>query len=138
MIRQRNDPFKKIFERMNRMFDEVPQDEFGFSDVSLPVDVQETDDEIVVRADMPGVNKDNITAKVRDSTLYLAGEGNREVKEEGKDYIRQERSSKSFSRRINLPSDVDGSSAEATYENGVLTVRLKKQEQSQGFDVDIE
>ena len=137
MIRRKKDPFQDMYEKMSKMFENFDQTGFPVEGRSLPVDIEETEDRVIVRADMPGVNKDNIQVRVRDQTLQIAAKGEKEVKEEGKDYIRHERSTKSYSRRIELPSTVDEGSAEAEYENGVLTVSMEKKDKSKDFDVEV-
>ena len=137
MIRRKNDPFQDMYEKMSKMFENFDQTGFPVQGRSLPVDIEETEDQVIVRADMPGVDKNNIQVRVRDQTLQIAAKGEKEVKEEGKDYIRHERSTKSYSRRMNLPSTVDEASAEAEYRNGVLTVTMDKKEKSRDFDVDV-
>lgn len=138
MIRRRNDPFRDMIDRMNRMVDEF-QRQAGVTDTArVPIDVQEKDDKIIVTADMPGVDKDSITVKAQDSTLSIAAEGNRELKEEGENYIRKERSKRRFSRRINLPAPVDSSSATASYDNGVLEIELEKLATSDDNTIHIE
>lgn len=137
MIRRKRDPFKDMYESMSKMFENFEETGFPVQTQNLPLDIQETEDQVIVKADMPGVNKDHIQVKVRDQTLQIAAKGEKEVKEEGKDYIRHERSTKSYSRRVGLPSSVDSSSAEAEYKNGVLTVTMEKQDNSRDFSVDV-
>lgn len=141
MISRRNDPFDEMRERMNELFREFTDLETSLEQQGagrLPVDVQETDDQIIVRGDMPGVDKDSIQVRVHDGQLSLAGEGRREVTEEGKDYIRQERTRRQFSRTIPLPADVDPSTAEAEYTSGVLEIRIEKSETDSGTEVDVQ
>lgn len=133
----RHDPFQEMYERMNELFREVAGEEFQ-PGTGLPVDVQETDRKLIVRADMPGVDRDNIRLKIRDNTLHIAAETERELHEEGKDYVRKERSTKSHSRRVQLPVPVDETSATAEYEDGVLTVKVDKLETDSGTDIEIE
>ncbi|MDY6778732.1 MAG: Hsp20/alpha crystallin family protein [Candidatus Nanohaloarchaea archaeon] len=139
MRRRRGNPFRRMMERMNQMMESMPETGIErFEEPQLPIDMQETDSKIKVKADMPGVDKDNIQVRVKDGTLQIQAQNDREVREEGKDYIRHERSTKQYSRAITLPSEVDETSAEANYENGVLTVTLDKQESDTDYSVDIQ
>jgi len=137
MIR-RKDPFKDMHEKMSKMFENMTEAGFNMYNVQLPVDIRETDEKIIAEADMPGVDKDNIQVKVKDRSLHIAAQGDREVREEGKNYVRHERSAKSYSRTIQLPEPVKSSSAKAKYKNGVLTVEMEKKEKSSDFNVEIE
>lgn len=133
-----NDPFREMYEQMNQMFKDITGDQFNQINSALPIDVQQTDDKVIVRADMPGVEKDNIRLKLRDNTLHLAAESETEVHEEGKDYLMRERNTKSYSRSVRFPVPVDETSASANYEDGVLTVEINRADQTSGTDIDIE
>ncbi len=137
MIR-RKDPFKDMHEKMSKMFENMAETGFNMYNVQLPVDIRETDEKIIAEADMPGVDKNNIQVKVKERSLYIAAQGDREVREEGKDYVRHERSSKSYSRTLQLPEPVKSDSTKAKYKNGVLTVEMEKKEKSSDYNVEIE
>jgi HSP20 family protein len=94
------------------------------------VDVYQTDDEVIVEAEMPGVSKDDIEVTVDGSTLTLKGEKKqeREVKEEN--YYRSERSFGMVSRTIELPADVKSEQATAKITDGVLKIQLPKTEEA--------
>lgn len=127
-----------MHEKMSRMFENMTDLDFSSGFNNLPVDLKETDDKLIATADMPGVNKENIKVRVREQTLSISAQGDKEVKEEGKGYIRVERSSKSYSRSIPLPTSVVSGSAKAKYENGVLTVEMDKKEKSTDYNVEVE
>ncbi len=93
-----------------------------------PVDVYETDDEVIVKAQMPGVKREEVEVTLQENTLTLRAESKREdeVKEEG--YFRRELRYGTFARSIALPADVDEGQITAKMENGVLEVRAKKAE----------
>lgn len=92
------------------------------------VDVYEDGDQIIVKADIPGLSKDDIEVNVTDSTLTIKGEKRKEEEVKEKDYYRSERSFGAFSRSIVLPAEVKTEQAKATFVNGVLEVRLPKSE----------
>jgi HSP20 family protein len=96
------------------------------------VDVYETDDEVVVKASVPGVEKENLEVNVTDEALTLHGEtkSEQEVKEEG--YYRREIRSGTFHRVIPWPTSVDTDSVKAKMENGILEVRAAKTEKAKG------
>ncbi|MCJ7450423.1 MAG: Hsp20/alpha crystallin family protein [Candidatus Nanohaloarchaeota archaeon QJJ-9] len=137
----RREKLPDMFKRFERMMNEFPDLEENFRDLNLntvPVDVKETEDQVIAKADMPGIDKDSIRVKIRGETLAISGEGRKEVKEEGKDYIRKERSRKSFSRKVDLGVPVDRDSAEAEYRDGVLTVKVDKKEKEKGVEIEVE
>ena len=125
---RRNNPFEDIeelFDRMSRSFEGRGVGGMsGMHDVS--VDVSETDDEVVVTADLPGYEKDDIEVGVKERRLTVEAERAEESEDEGERYLRQERTHRRVSRSVTLPEAVDEGAASATYRNGVLTVTLPK------------
>jgi HSP20 family protein len=106
--------------------------------VSLPsVDVIDRDDEVVVRAEVPGYKKEDIEILVSDSSLTIKGEMKTEEKEEKGDFYRCEISQGSFSRVIALPSEVDESKAKASMKDGMLELTLPKREKSKRHAISI-
>lgn len=92
------------------------------------VDVYEKDDEVVVKAEIPGLSKDQIEVNLTDSTLTVKGEKKKEEEVKEHDYYRSERSFGSFSRTIMLPAEVRADGAKATFNDGVLEVHVPKTE----------
>ena len=94
--------------------------------VTIPdVDVEERGDDIVVTADMPGVDKGDIRLNVtEDNVLEVSAEKKAEEKKEEKGYIRHERTYSRYYRAIRLPVPVDKAKAKASYKDGVLTVTI--------------
>lgn len=116
---------------MNRLFDGF----FGRRDASttgygrrwLPaMDLVETDDELVLRADLPGLGRDDIEIEVKDNVLTVSGERQAEHEDKGEGYYRVERSFGRFSRSLDLPSGVDADGVSAEFEQGVLEIRIPK------------
>lgn len=94
------------------------------------MDVIDRDNEIVVRAELPGVDKKDLDVSMTDNTVTIKGETRKEEKEEKGDYYRCEISEGSFSRTVTLPSDVDASKAQARFKDGMLELTLPKAEGS--------
>lgn len=94
------------------------------------VDVIDRDDEVVVRAEIPGVAKDDLDISVTDNTVTIKGETKRESKEEKGDYYRCEISRGTFARTLPLPANVDSDSAKAKFEDGVLELTIPKVEKA--------
>jgi len=90
------------------------------------VDVIEKEKEIVVKADLPAVEKKNVKLKVNPESVTISGEIKKEKKEENETYYREERMYGDFGRTISLPVEVDPEKAEAKFENGVLEIILPK------------
>ena len=90
------------------------------------VDVIDHDDKVIVKAEMPGVEKKDLDITMTDNTVTIKGSVSQEKEEKKGDYYRKETSSGSFSRTVALPAEVDGSKADATYKDGVLELTLPK------------
>jgi HSP20 family protein len=113
----------------------------ALSDIHLPrlasVDVYETKDEVVVKAELAGIAKDDIDVTVNGSTITIKGEKKeeREVKEE--DYHRSERSFGMVSRTVELPAEVRSDKASAKLSDGVLEIRIPKTEEAKARSVKV-
>lgn len=134
----RRDNIEDAFDQMQNMLKNFQDfgEELAFG-TNVPVDIKEEDEKVVVSADLPGVEKENINLKADEEGLEIVAESSHEYKEENEKYIRQERSSRSFRRRVLWPSEVDPESITAEYEDGVLTVEADKEE-SEDWDIEIE
>ncbi len=95
----------------------------------LAVDMYETKDDVVIKATVPGVSPDDLDISVSGDVLTIKGETKEEKKTEEVNYIRQERRFGAFRRDIQLPVAVNLDKAEATFEDGVLTLTLPKAEE---------
>ena len=102
------------------------------------IDVQDTGSGIVVRADMPGVDKKDIRISVSGDRIIISAEGNTCEERRGKNYYYKERSSTGYYRSVALPADVISGSARAKYQNGTLEVELKKRGARPGNEVKVE
>ncbi len=90
------------------------------------VDVFEEGNELVVKAELPGVSKDDIEITVKDGVLSLHAETKKEEEKKDRGYYRREMHYGSFTRRVALPVEVDEESARAEYKDGVVEIRLAK------------
>jgi HSP20 family protein len=91
-------------------------------------DVSETKKELIVEAEVPGMDKKDIRINLSNGVLTIQGEKKHEKKEEKENYHRLERRYGAFSRTMRLPVEVDPDKVDATYKNGLLTVTLPKSE----------
>ena len=99
--------------------------------IEMPVvDIYEEKDEVVVKAEVPGLSKDDLSVNLSDSVLTIKGSKSREESISEDDYCRSERAFGSFSRCVELPAEVKEDQIKATFKNGVLEIRLPKTEES--------
>lgn len=94
------------------------------------VDVADSDKEVVVKAELPGVSKDDLEVSLTDTGIRISAKTRTEQEIKEDDYVRREISRGEYSRTIPLPSAVNGDKAQASFKDGVLTIRLQKQEVS--------
>ena len=120
-------------EQVNRLFESSFP---GRSDTSAlttwapAVDIYETENELVVKADLPDVSEKDLDVRIENNTLTIRGERKFEKKVEEEHYLRVERIYGSFSRSFSLPNTVNSEAIKAEYKNGVLTVELPKRAES--------
>ena len=95
-----------------------------------PLDVWETDTEVIYAFDLPGLEEERISIEVENDTLTVSGERERATSEQGDRFFRYERRYGSFSRAAGLPQGVDETKIDASYSNGVLEVRVPKPEET--------
>jgi HSP20 family protein len=128
------DPYRDLLtmrELMDRVFDRsLPNVTSGALDMNLALDVIENSDEFVVKASIPGINPDDLEITYNDRTLTVKGElkEDKEISEEH--YHLRERRFGTFSRSINLPTNIDADHIAANYEAGVLELHLPKTEEA--------
>ena len=103
----------------------------------FPVDLYETDDEVVVKASLPGVQPDETEISVTGRFLTIKGERKEEHEEEQPNYFRQERRYGAFQRSLRLPVRVDAEQADASFDEGVLTIRLPKAAESRAKSIPV-
>ena len=138
-------PFRDLLalqERMNRLFEDRltrVRGEESLTGTSLPpVDIYETQDALILEADIPGLELNDLDLRVEDNTLTVRGERKAKVEVEQESYHRVERTYGSFSRSFSLPHTVDPEKISATYENGVLRLTMGKREESKPKQIRVE
>ncbi|MBV9157153.1 MAG: Hsp20/alpha crystallin family protein [Acidobacteriaceae bacterium] len=105
---------------------------------SPAVDIYETENELVLKADVPDVDAKNVAIQMENGTLTLKGERKFDEQKNGKGFHRIERSYGSFVRAFSLPDTVDPDKVKADYKNGVLTITLPKKEVAKPRTVNVE
>lgn len=131
-------------ERMNKLFEEslrrgrTAEQEYPTGSWTPAVDIYETDDRIVLKADLPGVEQGAIDLRIEDNTLILRGERRFAHEERKEDFLRIERTYGAFHRTFRLPGTVDQSRVKASHEDGVLEVTLLKKEGSRPHAIKVE
>ena len=101
------------------------------------IDLVETDDYLVLKADLPGLAKDDVEIELKDSVLTISGERKSEHEEKADGYYRIERAFGGFSRSLSLPQGVDADAIDADFTNGVLEVRIPKPAERKPHRVEI-
>ena len=124
---------------VNRLLSDIfNRDIFRLTDQWVPqVDMSETKEEVIVRAEVPGMTKEDITVTLQDNVLTLRGEKKQEKREQEASFHRIESSYGSFVRSITLPTLVQADRVKAAYKEGVLTVSLPKAEEVKPKEISI-
>ena len=131
------DPFRDMVtlrEKMNRMFEDVfsgrsENKELTAGTWAPAVDIFETENELVMTAEIPGIEEKDVEIKIEDNTLSIRGERKFEKETKEENYHRLERSYGSFYRAFTLPSSVDPERIQAEQENGVLKISMPKRQE---------
>jgi HSP20 family protein len=127
-------------DQFNRIFNESfrnQAEESALTTWAPAVDIYETQNELVVKADLPDVNEKDIDVRVENNLLTIRGERKFEKSVSEENFLRVERTYGSFSRSFSLPNTVNAESIGAEYKNGVLTVTLPKREEAKPRQVKV-
>jgi HSP20 family protein len=133
-------PIYSLQREMNRVFDDffrtpmfepfgdftIPTTEQFVGELTPRVDMSETDKEIVVKTELPGMTEKDVDVSIARDSLTISGEKKQEKEQNEKGWYRMERQYGSFTRTIPLPCEIESEKAEALFKNGVLTVKLPK------------
>lgn len=144
-VRRSEDPFWSLQNEVNRLFEDFWHGSgFGLPFLAEPsrfhpsIDVAETESEVRVTAELPGLEEKDFELHLAGDQLMIRGEKRTEHEESGRGWHSAERAFGSFQRAIQLPCEVDADKASAEYKNGVLTVRLPKQPGAAGRRITVE
>ena len=133
--------YTTLQEQVNRLFENTfTHDRSGLADLATwapAVDIYETENELVVKADLPDLQEKDIDVRVVNNTLTIRGERRFEKDVNEDNYLRIERAYGSFTRSFTLPNTVNAEAIRAEYRNGVLTVRMSKREESKPRQIKI-
>ncbi len=147
MTVSRWEPFRdmtNLQERMNKLFEDsltrsrAASQEFPMGAWTPPVDIFETDDKVILKADLPGIDQRDIDVRIEDNTLILRGERKFEKEQNQEDFHRIERAYGAFQRTFRLPGSVDQNRVIATHKDGVLEVVLMKKEDTRPVQIRVE
>ncbi len=132
---------RRFAEEMDQLFEDfdlrrdwlapVLGSEVGVGIWSPQVEMLQRDHELIVRADLPGLTKDDVKVEITDNAITIEGERRGEKEEKREGFYRNERSYGKFYRRLPIPEGVDVKDAEATFQNGVLEVKMKASKREQ-------
>ena len=145
------DDFGRFEEMMNRMFENFwgrPRRQLlssGERREMLPaeyrqpsIDVVETDREVIARAEMPGLDKENIKINLTEDRLEISAETKKEEEKREKGYVYREMRRGNYYRDVALPSPVDPNNAQASYKNGILEIKMPKTEIKEKKEIKVE
>ena len=143
----RFDPFRDLAsmqDRINRIFGDAylrnnDDDVLNRGDWRPPVDIYENDNhEIVLRAELPGLKREDLDIRVENNTLTLRGERKRDTEVKQESYHRVERTYGAFSRSFSLPTTVNTEQVKATFADGVLTITLPMREEAKPRQIQVQ
>ena len=133
--------FSTLQREVNRLFEgaaaQGSSSESGLTAWAPAVDIYENGDELVVKADMPEIDKKDLGIRVENNLLTIRGERKFEKNVSEESYLRVERAYGSFSRSFTLPNTVNTEGISAQYENGVLTLHLPKREEAKPKQIQV-
>ena len=132
------DPFNELMNLQRRFSNAIDQSDATQGTWAPAVDIFEQGDDLVIRAEIPGVDKENIDIDVENNTLTIRGERKRDQEFKRESAYRMERIYGSFARSFTLPRTVDASRITAGYKNGVLELKLPKAEEAKPKKIEIQ
>lgn len=137
-------PVTSLQREMNRLFDDFFNRDFdvesfsGMGEWRPAVDISETDDAVIVKAELPGLDPKDVEVSLSGDVLTIKGEKKEEKEEKTKSFHRVERSYGSFVRSVRLPTAVVTDKVEANFKNGVLSIDLPKAEEAKNKSLKID
>ena len=139
----RRDPLQELSEAIDRLFESGSSRpwrilQMGSEMPSMPIEVSEADDAVLVKASLPGVKPEDIDISVQDDMVTIRAESREETEDQSNNFTHREISYGAMQRTIPLPAAVDGDRAEATFQNGVLRIRLGKSEEKKAKRIQVQ
>ena len=141
------DPFREMEEMQKRLWSLFgsswpiwrgePEEGFTKAEWMPPVDIEESDKEYLIKAELPGMKKEEVGLKVEGATLSISGERKAEKEEKGKKYHRVERSYGAFMRSFTLPEGAVSDKITAEFKDGVLIVHVPKDEKAKPRAIEV-
>ena len=136
------DPFRLFQQRMNRVFEEgypfaFPEETLSLKTWAPSCDIYETENEIVIKAELPGAKKEDVKVNIENNLLTLSGERRFEEETKKENYVRVERNYGQFLRSFTLPMTIDAGKVIADFKDGLLTVTLPKREEAKPKQIEI-
>ena len=131
------EPMRELDRLFNTVFESPATDARALRRWMPAMDLVEAEGEFVLRADLPGLSEDDVKIELEDSTLTISGERRSEHETEDEGYYRLERATGAFSRSLTLPEGVDPEHVKASFDKGVLEVRIPKPEERKPRRVEI-
>jgi len=137
--REEDHPFYSLQREMNHLFDDffrgfdlepIGAGEGRYAGFSPSIDVHESNEAVTIKAEIPGIDEKDVEVLVSDDAVTIKGEKKEEQEDKGKDYYHLERTYGSFHRVIPLPRGINLEKVEATFKNGLLSVKLPKTEEA--------
>ena len=128
------DDFDRLFNDTFRIFDEGYGDRVAWKPA---VDMEENQEEYVIKAELPGIKKEDIKISIVDNKVMIGGEIIEEKDVQEKNYFLKERARGKFSRGFTLPTSVNSNKADAIYKDGILTLKLPKAEEAKPKQISI-
>lgn len=129
------DPYREMLnlrQTMDRMFEDTflwpARSQYEMSGGNLPLDIYQTKNDVVVKAALPGLKPEEVDISLSGETLTIKGEHREEKETKEAEYIRREHRYGSFSRTVTIPVAIQSDKAQATFDNGILTLTLPKAE----------
>lgn len=140
------DPFRELeelSERLNRVFGRPPvrrdnsKEALTVADWIPAVDISESESEYLIKAELPGVKKEDIKVTLQEGVLTIQGERKQEKEEKGRKYHRIERSYGTFMRSFTLPDSADDSKVSAEFKDGLLSLHVPKSEKAKPKAIEV-
>ncbi|NLI55364.1 Hsp20/alpha crystallin family protein [bacterium] len=123
--------FERLRREIDRMFEDfLPTRREGELMIMPKIDLFETDNDVILKAELPGLKKDNIDVTVTEDEVHLKGERKEETETKKGNYVRKEINYGKFERVVSLPAEVDPEKVQAEFKDGVLEIKMPKKEEA--------